>query len=53
MFDWAKFTDEGWYGAAAIRAHLFGHWYLAGDFNSAVALPVWPFVEWVLFSLLA
>lgn len=49
VFDWAKFTDEGWYGAAAIRAHLFGHWYLAGDFNSAVALPVWPFVEWVLF----
>jgi hypothetical protein len=49
VFDWAKFTDEGWYGAAAIRAHLFGHWYLAGDFNSAVVLPVWPFVEWVLF----
>lgn len=49
VFDWAKFTDEGWYGAAAIRAHLFGHWYLAGDFNPAVALPVWPFVEWVLF----
>jgi Dolichyl-phosphate-mannose-protein mannosyltransferase len=49
VFDWAKFTDEGWYGAAAVRAHLFGHWYLAGDFNSAVALPVWPFVEWVLF----
>src|SRR5579863_1918562 len=49
VFDWAKFTDEGWYGAAAIRAHLFGHWYLAGDFNSAVALPVWPFAEWVLF----
>jgi hypothetical protein len=49
VFDWAKFTDEGWYGAAAIRAHLLGHWYLAGDFNSAVVLPVWPFVEWVLF----
>jgi hypothetical protein len=49
VFDWAKFTDEGWYGAAAIRAHLFGHWYLAGDFNSAVVLPVWPFVEWLLF----
>ena len=49
MFDWAKFTDEGWYGAAAIRAHLFGHWYIAGDFNAAVALPVWPFVEWTLF----
>lgn len=49
MFDWAKYTDEGWYGAAAIRAHLFGHWYMAGDFNAAVALPVWPSAEWVLF----
>ena len=49
IFDWAKYTDEGWYGAAAIRAHLFGHWYMAGDFNAAVALPVWPFLEWVLF----
>lgn len=49
VFDWAKFTDEGWYGNAAIRAHLFGNWYMAGDFNPAVAVPVWPFLEWVLF----
>ncbi len=48
-FDWAKFTDEGWYGNAAIRAHLFGYWYVAGDFNPAVALPVLPFLEWLLF----
>ncbi|HWG20469.1 MAG TPA: glycosyltransferase family 39 protein [Terracidiphilus sp.] len=48
--DWAKYTDEGWYGNAAIRAHLFGHWYLAGDFNPAPAVPVWPALEWVLFS---
>ena len=32
-----------------IRAHLFGNWYLAGDFNPAPAVPVWPFLEWVLF----
>ncbi len=49
MFDWAKYTDEGWYGNAAIRAHLFGSWYVAGDFNPAVALPVLPFLEWLLF----
>ncbi len=48
-FDWAKYTDEGWYGNAAIRAHLFGPWYVAGDFNPAVALPVLPFLEWLLF----
>ncbi|MGA9464626.1 MAG: glycosyltransferase family 39 protein, partial [Terracidiphilus sp.] len=51
MHDWAKYTDEGWYGNAAIRAHLFGNWYLPGDFNPAVALPVLPFLEWLLFFL--
>jgi Dolichyl-phosphate-mannose-protein mannosyltransferase len=49
IHDWAKYTDEGWYGNAAARAHLFGNWYLKGDFNPAVALPVWPFLEWLLF----
>jgi hypothetical protein len=47
--DWAKYTDEGWYGNAAIRAHLFGNWYVPGDFNPAPAVPVWPFLEWLLF----
>ncbi len=47
--DWAKYTDEGWYGNAAIRAHLFGNWYLDGDFNPAPAVPAWPFLEWILF----
>ena len=49
VFDWAKYTDEGWYGNAAARAHLFGNWYMAGDFNPAVAVPVWPFLEWILY----
>ncbi|MGB7547486.1 MAG: hypothetical protein WBM14_07050, partial [Terracidiphilus sp.] len=48
-FDLAKTTDEGWYGNAAVRAQLFGNWYLPGDFNPAPAVPVWPFLEWVLF----
>ena len=47
--DWAKYTDEGWYANAAVRAHLSGSWYLAGDFNPAAALPVLPFLEWALF----
>jgi hypothetical protein len=47
--DWAKYTDEGWYGNAAVRAHLYGRWYAPGDFNPAVALPAWPFLEWLLF----
>src|SRR5271170_5648545 len=39
--DWSKYTDEGWYGDAAIRHYQLGHWNLAGDFNPAAALPVW------------
>ena len=47
--DWSKYTDEGWYGDAAIRHFLFGHWYFKGDFNPAVALPVWPLLEGIVF----
>lgn len=47
--DYAKYTDEGWYGNAAVRWHLSGHWYVPGDFNPAPAVPVWPLLEWVLF----
>ena len=42
--DWAKYTDEGWYANAAVRAHLFGSWYVPGDFNPAPAVPAWPFL---------
>ncbi len=47
--DYAKYTDEGWYGNAAVAYFVRGNWYVPGDFNPAVALPVWPFLEWVLF----
>lgn len=47
--DFSKYTDEGWYASAAIRAHLIGHWYVPGDFNPAPALPVLQVIEWVLF----
>ncbi|HTX40233.1 MAG TPA: hypothetical protein VMD25_00290 [Acidobacteriaceae bacterium] len=40
--DFSKYTDEGWYANAAIRHFLLGRWYLPGDFNPAVAVPVWP-----------
>jgi hypothetical protein len=48
--DWAKYTDEGWYCDAAIRHYLTGHWYWSGDFNPAVALPVWPALELIVFK---
>ncbi|WP_158945940.1 hypothetical protein [Granulicella sp. S190] len=47
--DWAKYTDEGWYGDGAIRHFQRGHWNVPGDFNPAAALPVWPLVEAALF----
>jgi hypothetical protein len=47
--DWAKYTDEGWYGDAAIRHYEWGRWNVPGDFNPAAALPVWPFLEALLF----
>jgi hypothetical protein len=48
--DWSKYTDEGWYGDAAIRHYTSGHWYWKGDFNPAVALPVWPAIELIVFK---
>jgi hypothetical protein len=47
--DWSKYTDEGWYGDAAIRHFQLGHWYVPGDFNPAAALPVWPLMEAMVF----
>ncbi|HKR27761.1 MAG TPA: glycosyltransferase family 39 protein, partial [Acidobacteriaceae bacterium] len=47
--DYAKYTDEGWYANAATRFTLTGHWYLPGDFNPAVALPVWPLLLGFVF----
>lgn len=47
--DWAKYTDEGWYANAAIQHYLIGHWHVLGDPNTAVAVPVWPFILWIFF----
>ncbi len=49
--DWARYTDEGWYAGAAPRQIFTGNWYLAGDFNPAVALPVFPALAFLLFRL--
>ena len=48
--DWSKYTDEGWYGDAAIRHYFTGHWYWQGDFNPAVALPMLPLLELLWFK---
>ena len=49
MIDQAKFTDEGWWANAAVMHALTGNWYVAGDYNPAVALPVWPALLSVVF----
>ncbi len=47
--DWSKYTDEGWYSDGAIRHFVLGHWFLPGDFNPALAMPVWPLLEAPIF----
>lgn len=42
--DFAKFTDEGWYGGTALRWLQTGRWYVEGGFNPTVVLPAWPVV---------
>ena len=49
MDDQAKYTDEGWYASGAVVHEITGHWYAAGDFNPAVALPVWSFLVGLVF----
>jgi 4-amino-4-deoxy-L-arabinose transferase-like glycosyltransferase len=49
MMDQAKFTDEGWWASAAVRHFLIGHWQVTGDYNPAVAVPVWPLLLTAVF----
>lgn len=49
MIDQAKYTDEGWWANAAVMHQLAGHWHVAGDYNPATALPVWPILLGFLF----
>lgn len=49
--DASRMTEEGWYGGAAIHHFVFGHWFLADSFNTAVALPVWPVLLGLWFKL--
>jgi 4-amino-4-deoxy-L-arabinose transferase-like glycosyltransferase len=51
MIDQAKFTDEGWWASAAVRHFLVGHWQVAGDYNPAAAVPVWPVLLTLIFHL--
>ena len=47
--DQAKYTDEGWWSNGAVMHQLLGHWNIPGDYNPAVAVPVWPLLLGVIF----
>jgi 4-amino-4-deoxy-L-arabinose transferase-like glycosyltransferase len=51
MLDSAKYTDEGWWANAAVRHFLIGHWEVAGDYNPAAVVPVWPALLTMVFKL--
>ena len=49
IMDEAKYTDEGWWASGAVRHFLIGHWQIPGDYNPAVAVPVWPSLLTLVF----
>lgn len=46
------YSDEGFYSNGAVRHYLFGQWYLEGDFNPAVNMPVGQLLHRLTFSVL-
>jgi 4-amino-4-deoxy-L-arabinose transferase-like glycosyltransferase len=50
MRDSAKYTDEGWWANAAVRHFVVGHWEVAGDYNPAAVVPVWPALLTLVFE---
>ncbi len=44
------YTDEGAYLNAATAHVLTGHWYVEGDFNTAVNLPIFPLFQLLSFK---
>lgn len=45
------YTDEGWWSRNAVAYCLTGSWYVPGDVNTAVTLPVMPALECIVFKL--
>jgi 4-amino-4-deoxy-L-arabinose transferase-like glycosyltransferase len=46
------YSDEGWYTYAAVSHQLTGQWYVEGDYNPAIHLPVFYLIQAVTFKLL-
>ena len=52
--DWSGdlYSDEGWYAQGAINQHISGQWYVPGDYNTIVNVPVFHLVQALSFHLL-
>ena len=46
------YTDEGWYSNNAVAYALTGNWYVEGDFNNAINVPILPILEFVSFEII-
>ncbi|MFB5649514.1 ArnT family glycosyltransferase [Leptospira wolffii] len=47
----APLTDEGWYFSGVINKLTWGQWYLPGDFNPIVSLPLNNFIAYPILNL--
>lgn len=45
------YTDEGWYSNGAIHKYLLNQWYLPGDFNPIVNMPVFHLIQFGMFRI--
>lgn len=45
------YTDEGWYSNGATSYVLTGNWYIEGDFNPAINLPIFQLIQSVIFNI--
>ena len=45
------YMDEGWYSNAAVNFRISGEWYVEGDFNPSVNMPIGQLLQTVMFSI--
>jgi len=45
------FTDEGWFANAALRHYISGEWYISGDVNHAIPMPLGHVLHRFTFSI--
>lgn len=53
-FTWegSPYTDEGWYSYGAISYVITGNWYIEGDFNAIINVPIVHLFQAITFKIL-